>query len=78
MERLLTIDQLSELLQVKKNTIYSWTFTRRIPFVKIGGGLRFRKKRSVHGLMKRRKKVESSKEKNLTLCLYNTIIDNNG
>ena len=44
MERLLTIDQLSELLQVKKNTIYSWTFTRRIPFVKIGGGLRFREK----------------------------------
>ena len=44
MERLLTIAQVSEILQVKKNTIYSWTFTRRIPFVKINGALRFKEK----------------------------------
>ena len=44
MEKLLTIDQVSELLQVQKNTIYSWTFTRKIPFVKINGALRFKEK----------------------------------
>ncbi len=44
MERLLTIDQVSELLQVKKNTIYSWTFTRKIPFVKVNGALRFQER----------------------------------
>ena len=42
MDRLLTIDQLSAILQVKKATIYSWTFTRKIPFVKIKGALRFK------------------------------------
>jgi len=41
MDRLLKIDQLSEILQVKKNNIYSWTFTRKILFVKINGALRF-------------------------------------
>ena len=44
MDKLLTIDQVSELLQVKKNTIYSWTHTNRIPFVKINGALRFKEK----------------------------------
>ena len=44
MERLLTIDQVSDLLQVKKNTIYSWTHTGKIPFVKINGALRFKEK----------------------------------
>jgi len=44
MEKLLTIDQLSEILQVKKNTIYSWTFTKKIPHLKIGGALRFRER----------------------------------
>jgi excisionase family DNA binding protein len=44
MDKLLTINQVAELLQVKKNTIYSWTHTRKIPFVKIGGVLRFKEK----------------------------------
>jgi excisionase family DNA binding protein len=44
MEHLLTIEQLAEILQVKKSTIYSWTFTRKIPYVKINGALRFKEK----------------------------------
>jgi len=43
-ERLLTIDQLSEILQVRKNTLYSWVFSRKIPHIKIGGLLRFQEK----------------------------------
>jgi len=42
MDKLLTIDQLAATLQVKKATIYSWTFTRKIPFVKVNGALRFK------------------------------------
>jgi excisionase family DNA binding protein len=44
MERLLTIDQVSEILQIKRNTVYSWVFTRKIPFVKNNGDLRFKEK----------------------------------
>jgi excisionase family DNA binding protein len=44
MEKLLTISQVSELLQVKKNTLYSWVFTKKIPFLKINGALRFKEK----------------------------------
>ncbi|MBW1854754.1 MAG: helix-turn-helix domain-containing protein [Deltaproteobacteria bacterium] len=44
MEKLLTINQLSELLQIKKSTIYCWTFSKRIPYVKLHGTLRFRQK----------------------------------
>ena len=40
----MTIEQLAEILQVKKSTIYSWTFTRKIPYVKINGALRFKEK----------------------------------
>jgi excisionase family DNA binding protein len=44
LDKLLTIDQVSEILQVKKATIYSWTFTKKIPFLKVNGALRFREK----------------------------------
>lgn len=44
MERLLTIKEVAELLQVKVNTLYSWVFTNKIPFVKINGVLRFKEK----------------------------------
>jgi excisionase family DNA binding protein len=42
MEELLTIDQLAEYLKVSKNTLYAWTCGKKIPFIKIGGILRFR------------------------------------
>lgn len=43
MDRLLTIDQLAEMLQVGKKTIYQWKYKGLIPYIKIGGGkfLRF-------------------------------------
>lgn len=39
MERLLTIEQISELLQIKKSTIYSLVNQKRIPFIKLSGKL---------------------------------------
>ncbi len=38
---LIDIVELSRQLQVKPATIYSWTFTRQVPFIKIGRLLRF-------------------------------------
>ena len=40
-KRLIGINELSEYLQVSKNTIYSWVWQKRIPYTKIGHLLRF-------------------------------------
>jgi len=39
--KLLDISQLSEMLNVKKKTIYDWTHKGQIPFIKLGGLIRF-------------------------------------
>lgn len=36
LERLVTVDQLSDLLHVQKSTIYSWCTYQRIPFYRLG------------------------------------------
>lgn len=41
MNPLLTIKQLSELLQIPKTTIYQYVHEDYIPYVKVGGHLRF-------------------------------------
>lgn len=38
---LLTVEEVAELLKVKVSTIYVWTSSRKIPFRKVGGLLRF-------------------------------------
>lgn len=42
MEKLLSIDQLSELLQVSRRTLYDWTHTGFIPHYKFPKGVRFK------------------------------------
>jgi len=42
MEKLLTIRQLSELIQVSPKTIYQWTHIGFIPHYRFPKGLRFR------------------------------------
>jgi len=57
MRKLLTVEEVAELLSVKKSTIYSWTHSGFIPHVKLGNKLRFKEseiekwieKRSVRG-----------------------------
>ncbi len=45
-KRYLTISELSEYLNVKKRTLYSWTFQNKIPCVRFGGKiLRFDRQR---------------------------------
>ena len=40
---LLTAKEAAEYLGVKKGTIYEWVFYRKIPFIKMGRLLRFRR-----------------------------------
>jgi len=42
MEKLLTIHDICELLQVKRSTVYEWTHLGCIPFYKFRKGVRFR------------------------------------
>ncbi len=44
MEKLLTIDELAEVLSVKKSTIYQWIHLGLIPHMKVGRLLRFRER----------------------------------
>lgn len=39
--RLLTVEEIAELFQTSTSTIYRWVHKREIPFVKLGGKLRF-------------------------------------
>jgi len=44
MEKLLTVDELAEVLSVKKSTIYQWRHLGLIPYIKVGRFVRFREK----------------------------------
>ena len=41
MMKLLTINQLSEIINVKKKTLYDWTYKGQLPYIKLGRLLRF-------------------------------------
>ena len=41
LEKLLTVDEVAELLALSPRTIYKWTTSRRIPFLRVGRRLRF-------------------------------------
>lgn len=41
-QRLLTLKEIAEYLQVKESTIYQWTHQGYIPYLKLGNQLRFR------------------------------------
>ncbi len=59
-QRLMTVEEIAEYLQVKPSTIYQWTHTGFIPHVKLGNRVRFRlsqvdrwvEKKAVEGRMK--------------------------
>jgi len=53
-EKLLTIEELSEILGVKKATLYSWTSKKRIPYIKLSEGiLRFRESEIQEWILKK-------------------------
>lgn len=53
MEKLLTVQQLSELIQVKRSTLYEWTHVGFIPHYKFPKGIRFKEIEIVNWLRKR-------------------------
>jgi excisionase family DNA binding protein len=56
---LIDIRELSKLLGISEKTLYAWVHQRKIPFIKIGGLLKF----DSHDIQKwiQKKKVEPSK-----------------
>ena len=44
MDKLLTIKEISELLQIRVSTLYKWVHMELIPHVKVGRAVRFREK----------------------------------
>lgn len=56
MEKLLTLQQLSVILQMKPSTIYKWAHYGYIPVVKLGSGIRFRPARIEEWLKKRERR----------------------
>ena len=59
MEKLLTIEQVSELIQISRSTLYEWTHTGFIPHYKFPNGVRFKEKDIDDWLKKRQKKGRS-------------------
>lgn len=41
MDKFYTIEELSQLLHVKRSTIYAWTHYRKVPYIKLGKHLLF-------------------------------------
>jgi excisionase family DNA binding protein len=39
--KLMTVKELSDFLRVKPKTLYQWTESKKIPFLKLNGALRF-------------------------------------
>lgn len=48
MEKLLSAKQVSELLEVSQATVYDWVSRGRIPYVKLGRLIRFKKTEIFH------------------------------
>ena len=61
--KLLDIAQLSEMLNIKKKTIYDWTHKGTIPYIKLGGLIRFDPKEIEQWI--KSKKVKRKSWKNL-------------
>jgi len=56
MEKLLTIQDVCDLLQVSKSLVYKWVHYRFIPHLKIGTKVRFKKSQLEVWLKRRQKK----------------------
>ena len=55
MEKLLKVEDVCELLQVSRSTVYEWTHMEMIPYYKLPKGVRF-KKSEICGWINRKKK----------------------
>jgi PTS system nitrogen regulatory IIA component len=63
MDKLLTVQQIAEYLQIKPSTIYQWTHQAYIPHLKPGNLVRFRLSQVDRWLEKKRKMGRIKSEK---------------
>ncbi len=66
MNKLLTPDEVAELLSVRKSTIYQWTHQGFIPHVKLGKFVRFKESDVSKWLEKRSSNGRGTRKANLT------------
>jgi excisionase family DNA binding protein len=66
MKRLLTPEQLAEWLSVKVSTVYQWTHTGYVPFVKVGRLVRFNQDDVERWLKKRSHKGRPSNRRSMS------------
>ena len=67
MEKLLTVKELSEFLQVNPSTVYKWVHYRFVPCVKIGDLVRFRQSKIEIWLKKRERKGRRAYKRELSI-----------
>lgn len=60
MDKLLTVKQLSELLQVGLPTVYKWVHYGYVPYIKLGTSVRFKADKIEAWLKKRENKGRKS------------------
>lgn len=56
MEKLLTVEQVAEFLQVSKLLIYKWVYYKYIPYFKIGNQVRFKEASLDRWLLRKQQK----------------------
>jgi len=59
---LLTVEEASQLLRVKRSTLYSWVHRRQVPFQKVRGLLRFRQNDLQKWLDDQRRTVDEERQ----------------
>ena len=68
MEKLLTVDNLCNLLQVKKGLVYKWVHYGFVPHIKIGGILRFKESQIEKWVNNREKKGRRKYKTDIKVC----------
>ena len=68
MEKLLTVTDLCELLQVKKPLIYKWVHYGFVPYIKIGGILRFKESQVDKWIRNREKRGRCMYKRSINDC----------
>jgi len=56
MEKLLTVNDICDILQVKKGLVYKWVHYGYVPYVKIGNVLRFKESKIEKWVSRREKR----------------------
>ena len=65
MEKLLTISQVAEVLQVSRSLIYKWVHYDFVPHIKIGNVLRFRESELIRWIKRRSQNGRNSQKINI-------------